>query len=183
MPLAGEEMFRVSAGPWLVFPPSPACCAIMIGCASATGLPQRDERVRVAAAAAGERPGQERGDLCATNTTGGCDIEGRVADCGAAPVMEVGPAGPMRRAGNRPVLASHRRRRDRHCGRPGQRCAQAACQRPRARGTSRPVTATRTPQVGANFTSWRSCALPTRPVMRLGCRGGVGLVCAAHGAV
>src|SRR5271165_534339 len=43
-------------------PRGPACCAIMIGCASATGLPQRDERVRVAAAAAGERPGQGRGD-------------------------------------------------------------------------------------------------------------------------
>ncbi len=43
-------------------PRGPACCAIMIGCASATGLPQRDERVRLAAAAAGERPGQGRGD-------------------------------------------------------------------------------------------------------------------------
>jgi hypothetical protein len=39
------------------FPPrGPSGCA-MIGCASATGLPQRDERVRVTAASVSERPG------------------------------------------------------------------------------------------------------------------------------
>ena len=45
-----------------VLPGGPACCAMMIDCASATGLPQPDERVRVTAAPAGERPGQGRGD-------------------------------------------------------------------------------------------------------------------------
>ncbi len=40
----------------------PACCDMMISCAASTGLSERDERVRVTAAASGERPGQGRGD-------------------------------------------------------------------------------------------------------------------------
>ena len=39
-----------------------ACCGMMIGCAAATGLPERDERVRITAAAAGKRPGQGHRD-------------------------------------------------------------------------------------------------------------------------
>jgi hypothetical protein len=40
---------------------------MMIGCATSTGLPERDERVRVIAASSDERPGQGRGDLGATS--------------------------------------------------------------------------------------------------------------------
>jgi hypothetical protein len=36
---------------------------------------------------------QECGDSCATNMSGGCDVEDRAAGCGAALVMEVGPPG------------------------------------------------------------------------------------------
>jgi hypothetical protein len=50
-------------------------------------------------------PVQGRGDQCATNTTGGCDVEGRVAGCGAALVMEVGPPGPLMQG----VVRNHRR--------------------------------------------------------------------------
>ena len=38
------------------------CCGMMIGCAVSTGLSECDERVRVTAAACGERPGQGGGD-------------------------------------------------------------------------------------------------------------------------
>jgi hypothetical protein len=52
----------ISAAPdELVSPGGPACCG-MIGCAASTGLPGCDERVRVTAAASGERPGQGGGD-------------------------------------------------------------------------------------------------------------------------
>ena len=50
----------------LVTLPKPARCGMMIGCAAPTGLPERDERVRVTAATSGERPGQGRGDPGAT---------------------------------------------------------------------------------------------------------------------
>jgi len=55
----------------------------------------RDPGARLAGLA-GPQPGiQGRGDPCATNTTGGCDVGDRVAGCGAALVMEVGPPGPL----------------------------------------------------------------------------------------
>jgi hypothetical protein len=75
--------------------------------ADATGLPRCDERVRAAAAATDEQSGERRGDPCATNTTGGCDVEGRVAGCGAALVMEVGPPGPLMQG----EVRNHRRLR------------------------------------------------------------------------
>src|SRR2546421_3333418 len=50
----------------LVALPKPARCGMMIGCATPTGLPERDERVRVTTAASGERPRQGRRDPGAT---------------------------------------------------------------------------------------------------------------------
>src|SRR5215475_9374958 len=42
-----------------LLPRSLACCGMMIGYAAATGLPERDERVRITAAAAGKRPDKD----------------------------------------------------------------------------------------------------------------------------
>ena len=44
------------------FPEGLARCGIMIDCAASTDLSRCDERVRITAAACGERPGQGRGD-------------------------------------------------------------------------------------------------------------------------
>ena len=52
--------------PELIALPRSRRCGMMIGCAASTGLPRCDERVRVTAAASGERPGQGRGDPGAT---------------------------------------------------------------------------------------------------------------------
>ena len=54
---------------WLVPLQRSASCGIMINCAAATGLPQRDERIRVTPAACSERRGQIRGDPGAAVTT------------------------------------------------------------------------------------------------------------------
>ena len=50
---------------WLL-PGGTVCCGMMIGCAASTCLSGCDERIRVAAAACGERPGQGGGDPGAT---------------------------------------------------------------------------------------------------------------------
>src|SRR6266404_6180675 len=47
----------------LVALPRSARCGMMIGCATSTGLPECDERVRVTATSSGGRPGQGDGDL------------------------------------------------------------------------------------------------------------------------
>jgi hypothetical protein len=52
---------------------------MMAGCAVATGLLDGDEHVRRLAASSRERSGQGRGDPCATNMPGGCDVEDRAA--------------------------------------------------------------------------------------------------------
>jgi len=48
-------------GGWFL-PVGRACCGMMVGCAAPAVLSECDGRVRVTAAAAGERPGQGRGD-------------------------------------------------------------------------------------------------------------------------
>ena len=82
------------------FPPrGPSDCA-MIGCASATGLPQRDEHVRVTAPAAGKRPGQGRRDPGAT-APGHCPAAAAGHDPAPAPAGR--PSVPCRPAAPAPT--------------------------------------------------------------------------------
>ena len=82
------------------FPPRGPSDRAMIGCASATGLPQRDEHVRVTAPAAGKRPGQGRRDPGAT-APGHCPAAAAGHDPAPAPAGR--PSVPGRPAAPAPT--------------------------------------------------------------------------------
>ena len=93
----------------LVALPRSARCGMMIGCAAPTGLSECDERLRLTAAASGERPGQGRRDLGAASPD---HRAGTAAghDPAAAPAQRPGvlgrPAAPPPEGRARPVPAA-----------------------------------------------------------------------------
>lgn len=93
--VGGSGDALVPAAPGWFLPRSSASCGMMIGCAAATGLSERDERVRVTAAACGQRPGQGRGDAGAASPGHG---PAAAAGHGPATALPVRPGVPGRLA-------------------------------------------------------------------------------------
>jgi len=160
--------FRRHRG-WFL-PRGSASCGMMIGCAAATGLSEREERVRVTAAARGHRPGQGRGDPGAASPGHG---PAAAAGHGPATVLPVRPGVPGRLADwlaaggchgswyvrlELPAGLDGHRRRIRRGGYPSRKAAMAVLARLRS-----PRPGDGTDAVVTVGTGWRTGWSPAPP--------------------